>query len=150
MGMDLWLIPTVNPDGDAHNTRYNAHRVDLNRNFPTSWVKQGTGTRYYSGPKAASEPETRTSVTSCSRSSRGARSRSTRPLNGVDTSTGKDPALAKDLAAWSGYPTKSFTCTTGCHGTMTQFINAKTPGAGSPSSSARRRPRLGSTRSSPR
>ena len=59
VGMDLWLIPTVNPDGDAHNTRYNAHEVDLNRNFPTSWVKQGGGTRYYSGPSAASEPETR-------------------------------------------------------------------------------------------
>ena len=47
----------------------------------------------------------------------------------MDTSTPKDPALAKDLAAWSGYPTKAFTCTTGCHGTMTQFINARTPGA---------------------
>ena len=130
VGLDLWLIPTVNPDGDAANTRYNAHSVDLNRNFPTSWIKQGSGTRYYSGPKAASEPETQ-DVEGFLLSLKPWRTISFHaPLNGVDTSTGKDPALAKNLAAWSGYPSKAFTCTTGCHGTMTQFINASTPGAG--------------------
>ncbi len=128
-GMDLWLIPTINPDGDAHNTRGNAHRVDLNRNFPASWVKRNKGTRYFSGPRARSEPETR-AVQAFIRDLRPWRTVSFHnPLNGVDASFGKDASLARDLAKWSGYPLRSFTCNNGCHGTMTQFINQRTPGA---------------------
>src|SRR6185437_16346647 len=34
------VIPIVNPDGMKAVTRYNAHHVDLNRNFPSSdWDK---------------------------------------------------------------------------------------------------------------
>jgi murein peptide amidase A len=56
-GVDLWLVPNANPDGYSAGWRWNAHRVDLNRNFPWRWRRQ-TGT-YASGPKPASEPETR-------------------------------------------------------------------------------------------
>lgn len=142
-GMDLWLIPTVNPDGNAHNTRDNAHGVDLNRNFPASWVKRGNGSRYFSGPRARSEPETR-AVQAFIAQLRPWRTVSFHnPLYGVDASLGKDPSLARHLATWSGYPLRSFTCNNGCHGTMTQFINQRTPGAavtfefGSATSSAR-------------
>jgi protein MpaA len=59
-GTQLWVIDTVNPDGQRAHTRKNAHGVDLNRNFPYRWrddVPHSNG--YYPGPKPASEPETR-------------------------------------------------------------------------------------------
>ena len=56
-GIDMWLIPTYNPDGYARGTRKNARGVDLNRNFPYRWADLDGS--YESGPRAASEPETR-------------------------------------------------------------------------------------------
>jgi protein MpaA len=62
-GVELWVIPTVNPDGTVAQTRGNANTVDLNRNFPRDWALMGTpGYWQYSGPAAASEPETRALV----------------------------------------------------------------------------------------
>jgi N-acetylmuramoyl-L-alanine amidase len=58
--LDLWVIDTVNPDGLAHDTRRNAHGVDLNRNFSVDWkggVSHSSG--YYPGPRPFSEPESR-------------------------------------------------------------------------------------------
>jgi protein MpaA len=40
-GLDLWVIPALNPDGVVAGTRGNAHRVDLNRNFPWRWQRLG-------------------------------------------------------------------------------------------------------------
>lgn len=58
--IDLWLMPTGNPDGIAAGTRHNAHRVDLNRNFPHDWAPlQQPGDYEYAGTGPASEPETR-------------------------------------------------------------------------------------------
>lgn len=62
-GVDLWLVDSMNPDGVAHNTRQNADRVDLNRNFPDNWGPLGVpGDDEYAGPSAASEPETQAMV----------------------------------------------------------------------------------------
>lgn len=59
-GVDLWLVPTMNPDGTSARIRHNAHGVDLNRNFPPTWQPlAAAGNWEYGGPSAASEPETR-------------------------------------------------------------------------------------------
>jgi protein MpaA len=56
-GLDLWIVPELNPDGVAADTRKNAHGVDLNRNFPVRW--KPLGGVYESGPHALSERESR-------------------------------------------------------------------------------------------
>jgi protein MpaA len=57
---DLWIIPTLNPDGMRRGTRQNAAGVDLNRNWKRWWVRSGRPwSTFYSGPSAFSEPETR-------------------------------------------------------------------------------------------
>ncbi len=59
-GIDLWVIPTMNPDGTALHRRGNANQVDLNRNFPYNWAKMGKpGYWQYAGKNKASEPETK-------------------------------------------------------------------------------------------
>jgi murein peptide amidase A len=60
-GVQLWLVAEMNPDGAAVDTRQNAHGVDLNRNFPYRWERILDPT-YDSGPRPASEPETRAAM----------------------------------------------------------------------------------------
>jgi protein MpaA len=62
-GVNLWVIPSMNPDGTALDRRGNANRVDLNRNFPYGWARIGQpGYWQYAGPNRASEPETKALV----------------------------------------------------------------------------------------
>ncbi len=125
-GLDLWLVPTYNPDGMARHTRKNAHGVDLNRNFPYSW--RNLDGNYESGPKPASEPETK-AVMKFLRTVKPRRIVSFhQPLNGVDTDT-KVPAFARRLARNLHLPSKSFNCSGVCHGTMTGWYNHRFAGA---------------------
>ena len=123
--IDLWVVPTYNPDGLAAGTRKNAHGVDLNRNFPYKW-KDLDG-NYESGPKPASEPETK-AVMKFLRTVKPRRILSFhQPLNGVDTDT-KKPRFARRVANALKLPAKSFDCGGVCHGTMTQWYNHKFSG----------------------
>ncbi|MSZ77020.1 MAG: hypothetical protein F2667_07920, partial [Actinobacteria bacterium] len=120
VGVDLWVVPTYNPDGLAAGTRANAHGVDLNRNYPYRWAELDGS--YESGPKPASEPETQAMMAFL----RTVRPRWLlsfhQPLHGVDTQT-KSPAFARRVADALDLPRKSFACGSTCHGTMTQWFN---------------------------
>ncbi len=62
-GVELWLVESMNPDGQEGGTRGNAHGVDLNRNFPHDWGPIGEpGDPQYAGTGPASEPETQAVV----------------------------------------------------------------------------------------
>jgi murein peptide amidase A len=62
-GVELWLVRSMNPDGQAIGDRQNANLVDLNRNFPENWDVLGSpGDWQYGGTAPASEPETRAMV----------------------------------------------------------------------------------------
>ena len=63
------IIPILNPDGAKYKTRTNAHKIDLNRNFPTrDWdedamkywkASTSSNPRRFPGEEAGSEPETK-------------------------------------------------------------------------------------------
>ncbi len=62
-GVDLWLVESMNPDGQVAQRRTNANLVDLNRNFPYQWAPLGVpGDSQYGGTGPASEPETQAIV----------------------------------------------------------------------------------------
>ncbi len=126
VGIDLWVVPTYNPDGLAAGTRKNAHGVDLNRNYPYQWAELDGETE--SGPKPKSEPETRAMI----RFLKDVRPRRIlsfhQPLYGVDQDT-KNRRFARRVARVLHLPRKTFDCGGTCHGTMTSWYNHTFSGA---------------------
>jgi protein MpaA len=59
-GADLWIVPDLNPDGVARDTRQDGRGVDLNANWSSQWRGGGRPWDvYYPGPHPFSERETR-------------------------------------------------------------------------------------------
>jgi predicted deacylase len=121
---DLWLVPTLNPDGRAAGTRQNAHGVDLNRNYPYKW-KNLDGS-YESGPKPASEPETRAMMRFLSTVKPAYILSFHQPLHAVDVT--ERPTFSKRVARALRLPMSRLTCGSTCHGTMTMWFNHKFQG----------------------
>jgi protein MpaA len=124
-GVDLWVIPTINPDGVARDTRGNARGVDLNRNFGHHWAPLTGST--YSGPRPWSEPESR----ALRRFLDDVRPRLMvsfhQPLHGVGHSSER-PAFQRRLSRGLRLPVRAFNCSGTCHGTMTSWYNARHAG----------------------
>ena len=125
-GVDLWVVPTYNPDGLARGTRRNARGVDLNRNFPHRW-KDLDG-RYESGPRPASEPETRAVMRFLEEVDPRRVLSFHQPLHGIDTDT-KEPGFARRLARALRLPRTRLDCGGLCHGTMTMWFNHRFAGS---------------------
>jgi predicted deacylase len=120
-GVQLWIVPEMNPDGAAADTRQNAHGVDLNRNYPYKW-KNLDGS-YESGPKPASEPETRAMMRFLSTVKPAYILSFHQPLHAVDVT--ERPTFSKRVARALRLPMSRLTCGSTCHGTMTMWFNHK-------------------------
>jgi len=48
---EIWIIPMFNPDGHENQSRYNAHGVDLNRDYGYMWEGWGGSSSPYSQPE---------------------------------------------------------------------------------------------------
>jgi len=130
-GIDLWVVDTVNPDGWRAQRRTNVRGVDLNRNFNSgNWVYSGAGTGSYSGPSAASEPETRAMQGFLD---------SVRPRLMVvwhqvgrhvdDNRSVANYGLLRRYSTVTGYPIRSTASCTTCGGTLTSYVNRRVSGA---------------------
>jgi predicted deacylase len=122
-GVGLWLIPTVNPDGGHRHRRSNAHGVDLNRNFPQQWQRTGWGGPFWTGTRAASEPETRGLLRFLTSVRPTAVLSFHQAYDVVDISHPRSRPAGRRLADWMGERAAVVPCQGPCHGTMTQWVD---------------------------
>jgi len=123
-GVDLWVVPVLNPDGLVRDRRWVNGNVDLNRNFPHRFI-----VRANSGPKARSAKETSIVMRFLNRVDPRYLVSWHQPLIGVDTYGVKDRALRKRLSAGLDIAPRYLDCHGSCHGTMTGWFNRTHDGA---------------------
>jgi len=126
-GTDIWVVPDLNPDGTALHRRQNGDGIDLNRNFPYRWRRINVGTSTYSGPSAASEPETKALMAFITKVNPRITITFHQPLFGVG-SNAKRMDVVRALAAGIQLPVKSYSCTSVCYGSFTSWVNHRTDG----------------------
>jgi murein peptide amidase A len=123
-GTDLWIIDSINPDGQAADTRYNANGVDLNRNVSYNWtyIPKTSDDSESSGDAPADQPETQ----ALQNFVKEIKPRITifwhQDANRVSPG-GARPAIPLKFAELVGLSSASTPCTGGCTGTFTQYIN---------------------------
>lgn len=130
VGIDLWIVDSINPDGVANGTRQNANNVDLNRNFEVGWsyIPASPSHRQYSGEAAADQPETQAMQ---------AFVRQIKPAIAIwyhqDANTitvgGARPVIPTSYAQQVGLSTGNVPCTQRCTGTAGKFVNSSVVGA---------------------
>ncbi len=128
MGVQVWTISTMNPDGSAAHTRVNARHVDLNRNFPHLW-KATTSATYFPGKRASSEPETIAVIAFLNNLRPDVIISLHQAFRSVDLGPAKARRWVDILSATTGLPIKDVPCNGVCHGTMTGWYNATFRGA---------------------
>ena len=99
--------------------------MDLNRNYPVRWADLDGNVE--SGPRPASEPETRAMMRFLDRVDPDHVVSLHQPLYGIDPRT-KNPVFARRLAREMRLPIRTVTCGGVCHGTMTQWFNHRHDG----------------------
>lgn len=110
VGIDLWLMPAINPDGFADDQRGNGNGVDLNRNFPHDWTQIGVpGDGQYSGTGPASEPETQAFIAFADRIKPTLTIWYHQDLHRISPSTGRDGPLRQRYAELTGLELLSIT-----------------------------------------
>lgn len=128
--IDLYVVPTVNPDGLARGTRQNARGVDLNRNFPVRWAYvEKPGGKHYQGAKPLSEVESRVIRDFLQRIRPHEVVIIHQPLDGVDVLEAKNTPFVTRLVRETGLPRKAFACWGVCRGTVQQWYNATRAGS---------------------
>ncbi|MET0324089.1 MAG: M14 family zinc carboxypeptidase [Ilumatobacteraceae bacterium] len=137
-GYDVWVIRTINPDGNIANIHQNANGVDLNRNFGPNWEANDCAVtpRYCAGPAPLSEPESQAIAAFIKEIKPKMTVWYHGPLNVVDAATLNGVANPNVLTAYgaaSGYGVATLNCnpTGRCVGNATQYLNSEIPGSSS-------------------